>query len=341
MCKTPSARNDVSASGRRGSSEARASLARDGRGSAIRGPTRAQRGGRPSRRDRSAPGRGRLPRGRLSGRFARVRRYRGARRRRDRARVRAQRRAAPPSPRPDGADRDPRRRRADRLGRDLDRLVDRRRSLMGLARTQSRLPRVPRSRAPRGSAVRRGAAPRLAPRGRRRGRDRLGAPRRCDPLAVPGRRSHRAPPRAGRLLERARAAGGRRDRPRPLARERASTGAPRRRGAARVRRGARDAAHPVTVRGRRRRRGRRPLARAEPGAAGGRPAPGRLRRPGARGRRLGLHPTRARRRRRAARRPGLGRPGLRRVDPGHGTRGRARGLEAPDPARSSPSANGS
>ena len=139
-----------------------------------------------------------------------------------RARVRAQRRAAPPSPRPDGADRDPRRRRADRLGRDLDRLVDRRRSLVGLARTRSRLPRVPRSRAPRGSAVRRGAAPRLAPRGRRRGRDRLGAPRRCDPLAVPGRRSHRAPPRAGRLLERARAAGGRRDRPRPLARERAS-----------------------------------------------------------------------------------------------------------------------
>ena len=340
MCKTPSARNDVSA---------------PAAGVVLR-PVLA------SRAMDAAP-RSAVPRGRSAeagllvaigallaaavfhGGGSRVDslasgRYRGARRRRDRARVRAQRRAAPPSPRPDGADRDPRRRRADRLGRDLDRLVDRRRSLVGLARPEPRLPRVPRSRAPRGSAVRRGAgasprSSRSSSRPRSAGRSSALRSPRCSRTAIASRASASRPATGtrSRCWRTARS-------PRPLARERASTGAPRRRGAARVRRGARDAAHPVTAGGRRRRRGRRPLARAEPGAAGGRPAPGRLRRPGARGRRLGLHPTRARRRRRAARRPGLRRPGLRRADPGHGTRGRARGLEAPD-RRSSPSANGS
>ena len=47
-------------------------------------------------------------------------------------------------------------------------------------------------------------------------RARLGAARRRDPVALPGRRPHRAPARARRLLERARAARGRGARARPL-----------------------------------------------------------------------------------------------------------------------------
>ena len=202
---------------------------------------------------------------------------------------------------------------------------------MGLARPGPRLPRVPRTGTPRGGTLRRGPAPRVPPRRRRRGGDRLGAPGRRDPLALPGWRPHRAPPRAGGLLECARAPRGRGDRLRPLACERASAGAPRRRSHARVRRGAHDPARPVTGRGRGCRRGRRPLARAEPGAAGRRPQAGRLRRPRFRGRRLGVHTTRSRRRRGAARRPGLGRPDLRRVDPARGARSRGRGVEAPHP----------
>ena len=50
-----------------------------------------------------------------------------------------------------------------------------------------RLPRLPRPRAPCGRALRRGPAAGVAPRRRRRGGDRLGAPRRRDPFAVPGR----------------------------------------------------------------------------------------------------------------------------------------------------------
>ena len=145
MCKTTSAPIDSSLSAVGVRFWARASLARDGRGSAIRVPSRAQRGDGPSRRGRGAPRRGRLPRRRFSCRFARLGRSRSARRRGNRARARAPLRAAAPSARADGAHRDHRRRRADRLGRDLDRLVDCRRSLMGLARPGPRLPRVPRT----------------------------------------------------------------------------------------------------------------------------------------------------------------------------------------------------
>ena len=140
---------------------------------------------------------------------------------------------------------------------------------------------------------------------------RLGPPRSRDPLPLRGRRPDRAPPRAGRILERARAPRRRCAGDRPLARARPETPGSRRRSAPRLRGGARAAPHPVAVGPRRRSPRPRPLARALRQEARGRVSPRAPRRPGARRRRLGLHASGARRGGRAPRRPGRRRPGLR------------------------------
>ena len=114
-----------------------------------------------------------------------------------------------------------RRRRARGLGRRVDRLVDRRRPLVGGARERARLPRLPRPRPRAGGVAPRGGGPR---RGcvvlalRARGCARVGAARARGTGPLPGRRPHRPAARARRLLERPRAARRGGGAPRPVAR---------------------------------------------------------------------------------------------------------------------------
>ena len=184
-----------------------------------RGPaTRTRRGGRPSRGGGHRARLGRPLRPRIAGRRTGHRRDRGDRLRGGRDRPRPARHGSAAPARPGRGGHRRRGRRPDALGRPVDLVVDRRRPVVELARPRPRLPRVPRARSARGSARRGCPARRGAPRARARRRDRLGAARGRDPVAVPGRRSHRAPARARRLLERARAPCGRGARARPLGR---------------------------------------------------------------------------------------------------------------------------
>ena len=96
-------------------------------------------------------------------------------------------------------------RRADRVGRADDVVVDRARPLLGGLRPAARLLRV-RARSacsPAASARPRGRSPPGSPSSS--GSCSLGAAREGDPVALPGRRARRAPAQPGRLLELARA----------------------------------------------------------------------------------------------------------------------------------------
>ena len=237
---------------------------RHGRGSA----TRRRRGAR-ARRGRRRRGRlGGAVRRRVGRRLGRVRRCGG-----HRDRVAGARRGPPRSPPSAAAGR---RRRDDggrrggphRLGRSLDHLVDRRGSVLGVARPRSRLRRVPRARGACRRAPRRCPPCRRAHRTRGRRRARLGAPRRRDPVALSGWRPDRSPTRARRLLERPRAPGRRRDRLRPVDRGGPARAVACRRVTARLRRSPRRAPHPVACGAGRGGGGHHPVARALGGQTG-------------------------------------------------------------------------
>ncbi len=180
--------------------------------------------------------------------------------------------------------------------RDLDRrdrlVVDRRRSQLGRVQQERRVRRVPRTR-----ARARGGRPctgRPSDGGDALHRHRYDAgvgSRHEGRARTRERRARRAPQRAGRSLECARAPRRHRDRARPLARHgaRASTGCSCGRRPARVRRDARAHAHALARRSRRRRRRARALAVSLDGARAERPAARCLRWAGARDRGLGVH----------------------------------------------------
>ena len=287
---------------------------RHGRGSA----TRTRRGGRRprGRRRRCSRGPSSSATGRATARSPRA----GIAAivvRRGRCRARRCAGAAAPAARPGGRGHGRRRRRPDRSGRvsrsswsiagDL---------LVELARPRARLPRVPRARAAR--RERSPAAPaRRGARWRSCSRAALGwaLARRRDPVALPGRRPHRAAARARRLLERARA-------PRGRARSRSASGSP---ASPRSRGGVAGSCSSTARRSRCCSRSR------GPGVVGALAVLGPLARlsderlddalravvagvPRSLVGGLGVHAARARRGRRAARRPGRRREGLRGAD---------------------------
>ncbi len=179
-----------------------------------------------------------------------------------------------------------------RLDRRDGLVVDRRRSQLGRVQQERRVRRVPRAR-----ARARGGRPctgRPSDGGDALHRHRYDAgvgSRHEGRARTRERRARRAPQRAGRSLECARAPRRHRDRARPLARHgaRASTGCSRGRRPARVRRDARAHAHALARRSRGRRRCARALAVLLDGARTERPAARCLRWAGARDRGLGVH----------------------------------------------------
>ena len=236
---------------------------------------------------RSSPGSSR--RRRLARRLARHRRGRGHRVRRARPRSCPPGCAAVASPGTRGHRAGRRLRRSDGLGRPLDRMVDRGRPVVGLAGARARVPLVPRARPPGRGDGGRDSARRGADGQRYRGRPRLGAPRRRDPVALPRRRPDLPAARAGRLLERARAPRGRGDRLRALGRPYPQGCCAHWRLPARVPRCRRAAPHAVAGGRGGRGRGARPLALSLRRAPQRRAARRPRATPGPGGRRLGVH----------------------------------------------------
>ena len=95
-------------------------------------------------------------------------------------------------------------RRADRVGRADDGVVDRPRPLVGRLQPDARLLRLRRARPAGRARTPAGADGRRRARRPRRARALLVAAREGDPVALPGRRPRRAAAEPGRLLERAR-----------------------------------------------------------------------------------------------------------------------------------------
>ena len=232
----------------------------------------------------------------------------------------------------DGPGRRRRRRRValDRLGGRLDRLVDRRRPLVGLARPRARLRRVPRARAARRRPRGRSAPGRRGRRGRRRGRARLGAARSRRPspssrtaIAIARLREPVGYWNALALLADAGLALGLWLARAPGGSSFASGGCCSSTG--RPSRCSSPSRGPVSsARSRYSRSGSCSRRRAWPTASASLVAG----LPGARGRRLGLHPPRARRGRCAPRRPRRRRSQLRCARARRSPRRRARGLAA-------------